>query len=266
MITLGQYAFWPYMHCEILNKAAKCKPCAEIGKNLKPVFQASKWQPLINCSEPNEKSQLDFGGPITSEKDQDILFIACIDRFSKYHTKEVFDYANGPNVIKFLDDYTQIHGVPRNYRLDQSRCLIGHKVKNFCKRNNVNLITTPPNNHRAIGLVERLIQTAKRRLTFMKLANNNSTFTNKESIKSIVHQLRISKQKATKVTIFQAHLGRKPNTPLSNISTILKSSNLSCEYILNHYLDPDTVPVEDYLDDNGRRGDDKSTSGQGPTV
>ena len=42
MITLGQYAFWPYMHREILNKAAQCKPCTEIGKNLKPVFPASK--------------------------------------------------------------------------------------------------------------------------------------------------------------------------------------------------------------------------------
>ena len=26
MITSGQYAFWPYMHREILNKAAECKP------------------------------------------------------------------------------------------------------------------------------------------------------------------------------------------------------------------------------------------------
>ena len=45
-ITLGQYAFWPYMHREILNKAAQCKPCTDIGKNLKPVVPASKWKPL----------------------------------------------------------------------------------------------------------------------------------------------------------------------------------------------------------------------------
>ena len=46
MITLGQYAFWPYMHRDILNKAAQCKPCTDIGKNLKPVVPASKWKPL----------------------------------------------------------------------------------------------------------------------------------------------------------------------------------------------------------------------------
>ena len=132
MITLGQYAFWPYMHREILNKAAQCKPCTDTGKNLKPVIPASKWKPLLPCTEPNEEIQIDFGGPITNEKDQDIHFLACIDRFSKYPSVEVFDKANGRNVIKFLDDYIQIHGVPRNIRLDQARCLIGYKVKNFC--------------------------------------------------------------------------------------------------------------------------------------
>ena len=127
MITLGQYAFWPYMHREILDKAAQCKPCTDIGKNLKPIVPASKWKPLLNCSEPNEGIQIEFGGPITNEKDQDIHSLACIDRFSKY-PRVVFDKADGPNVIKFLDEFIQIHGVPRNIRLDQARCLIGYKI------------------------------------------------------------------------------------------------------------------------------------------
>ena len=251
MITLGQNAFWLYMHREIFNIAAQCKPCTDIGKNLKPVVSESKRQPLLNCSEPNEEIKIDFGGHITNEKGQDILFLACIDRFSKYPTVEVFDKANGPNVIKFLDEYTQIHGVPRNIRLDQARCLIGYKVKNFCKQHNINIITAPVSGHRAIGLVERLIQTIKRRLSYMKLDNTNNTFTIKEAIKSILYQLRICKQKTTNVKPFQAHFGRKPYTPLSNISAIPKWSNLSYENILHHYIDADTVPVEDYLDDNG---------------
>ena len=82
MITLRQYAFWPYMHREILNKAAQSKPCTDIGKNLKPVVPASKWKPLLNCSDPNEEIEIDFGGSITNEKNHDIHFLACIDRFS----------------------------------------------------------------------------------------------------------------------------------------------------------------------------------------
>ena len=92
----------------------------------------------------------------------------------------------------------------------------------------------------------------------MKLDDRNSTFTIKEALKLIVCQLRICKQKTTNVTPFQANFGRKPNTPLSNISTIPKPSNLSYENFLHHYLDADAVPVENYLDDNGWVTGDRS--------
>ena len=92
----------------------------------------------------------------------------------------------------------------------------------------------------------------------MKLDNRNNTFTIKEAFKSIVYQLRICKQKITNVTPFQAHFGRKPSTALSNISTIPKTSNLSIENILHHYLDADRVPVGDYLNDNGWVTGDRS--------
>ena len=83
----------------------------------------------------------------------------------------------------------------------------------------------------------------------MKLDNRTNTFTIKEAIMSVVYQLRICKQKTTNVTPFQAHFGRKLDTPLSNIGTTPKSSNLTYENILHHYLDADTVPVEDFLGD-----------------
>ena len=85
----------------------------------------------------------------------------------------------------------------------------------------------------------------------MKLDSRNKTCTIKDAIKSIVYQLRICKQKTTNVTPFLAHFGRKPNTPLSSISTIHKSLNLSYQNLLHHYLDADTVPVEHYLNENG---------------
>ena len=81
MIILGQNVFWPYMHREFLNKAAKCKPCTEIGKSLKPINTASQWKPPVNCSEPNEERHIDFGGPIRSEKDKDVHFFGMYQSF-----------------------------------------------------------------------------------------------------------------------------------------------------------------------------------------
>ena len=85
----------------------------------------------------------------------------------------------------------------------------------------------------------------------MKLANRNKKFTIKGSIKSIVHQLRICKQRTSNVLSFHTHFRRNANTPLISISRLPKSSNLSYKNILSHYLDVFSVPVEDYLDDNG---------------
>ena len=131
-----------------------------------------------------------------------------------------------------MDNYIHFHGVPRSFRIDQARCLIGNQVKNFCTKNNNNLLPAPVNDHRAIGLVERLISTIKQSLACIREANKElNSFTIKAALKSIIYQLRICKQKTTKILPFESHFGRKANTPLSNISTKPNSSDLSNERI-----------------------------------
>ena len=144
--------------------------------------------------------------------------------------------------------YIENQGIPRSIRLDQAKCLVVHQVKNFCNKNNIDIIEAPVNDHRAIGLVERLIQTIKSRLACIKEEKSTkNAFHVKYTIKIIIHQLRIGKQKTTKISPFAAHFGRKPNTPLSVISTRPKLSNLSYEMFVNHYLDEDTVMKEEIL-------------------
>ena len=111
------------------------------------------------------------------------------------------------------------------------------------------------NNHRAIGLVERLIQTIKKTLACIKEEKSSTNaFHVKHALKIIIHQLRICKQRTTKISPFEAH-SRKPNTSLSVISTKPKLSNLTYENIINYYLDEETVmPEEILLDDKWVNG------------
>ena len=102
MTDMATHAWWPYVHRDIATKTAKCNPCVKIGKNLKSIIPANKWAPLKLCKVPNEEIQIDFGGLIYNEKNQEIYFLACIDRFSKFPTAEVFDRANADNILKFL--------------------------------------------------------------------------------------------------------------------------------------------------------------------
>ena len=86
-------------------------------------------------------------------------------------------------------------------------------METFCTENNITPFYAPANDHRATGLVERIIQTIKRQLSCMK-SQLNKQFVLENSPKAIIQQLRISKQKTINITPFEAHFGRKCNTPI----------------------------------------------------
>ena len=69
----------------------------------------------------------------------------------------------------------------------------------------------------------------------------------KASINSIIYQLRICRQNTINVSPFEAHFGRKANTPLSNILTKPDPSSLTYKNILNKYLDLETVRWEELI-------------------
>ena len=198
-----------------------------------------------------------FGGPTLNEKDKENYLLTCIDRYSKYPTVEIFEKANGANVVKFLCEYAYNHGIPRTIRLDQATRLVGKQVKKYSNENNIKILDAPVGDHRAIGLVERIIQIIKRRLSCMK-AEHKETFSTSHAIKLITSDLRLTKQKITMITPFEAHFGRPANTPLKNISTFPSSLNLTYEKIFNYYLDADTVPAEAFLDDSAWINPDRS--------
>ena len=245
------------MHRDIAKKTAKCNSCVKIGKNINSIIPAKKWAPLMLCKVPKEEIQIDFGGPIYNEKNQEIYFLACIDRFSKFPTAEVFDRANADNILKFLQGYVLLHGIPRTIRLDQAQCQMGQQVKTICNQNYIQLIEAPIHDHRAIGLVERLIQTIKNQLACIKTAARNQ-FNVKASIKSIIYQLRICRQNTNNISPFEAHFGGKANTPLSNITTKPDPKSLTYKNILNKYLDLETVRCEELIADKNWNNEGRS--------
>ena len=181
-----------------------------------------------------------------NEKGIEQYFITSIDRYSKYPTAEIVKNVSGPNVIIFLNKYIYHHGVPRTIRLVQARCFTGKKFETFCTENNITPIYAPSNDHRAIGLVERIIQTIKRQLSCMK-SQLNKKFILENSLKALIQRLRISKQKTINTTPFEAHFGRICNTPILNITTKSDSENLNYNAIIEYYLDEDTIPGQSYL-------------------
>ena len=116
---------------------------------------------MHQCIEPNQESRLNFAGPVYDSQNKEIYILVCIDRISKYQTAKIVSNPNAPNVERSLLKYFGLHGVPRQIRLDQVRCLIGNAVETLCEISNVEIKAAPEEKHRVIGLVERLVGTLK---------------------------------------------------------------------------------------------------------
>ena len=131
-----------------------------------------------------------------------------------------------------MQQYISDNGVPRRLRGDQAQTVRAKKLQVFCKSNNIKLLFASVDDHRSIGVVERLIQTLKRRLD-----PYNTPFKIASSVAEIIKTLRITPHGVTKVTPFEAHMGRKANTPLSNKTTNSSPSNLNWENAKHACLD-----------------------------
>ena len=75
----------------------------------------------------------------------------------------------------------------------------------------------------------------------------NKNFNSELSLYAILQRLSISKQKTIDIPPFEAHFGRKCNTPTSNIATKPNNKNLNYNKIIKHCLDEDTIPGCAYL-------------------
>ena len=83
-------------------------------------------------------------------------------------------------------------------------------MKKFCTENNITQKFCPVGDHRGCGLVERTIQTIKRRLGVM-LFDEKVEYIKMGWI-TIIRDLRWNKEKTIKLSPFEAHFGRLPKT------------------------------------------------------
>ena len=119
--------------------------------------------------EPNEEVQLDFAVSPPDELNKDAYILVAIDRWSKVPTAKVVSITTADIAIKFMQRYISNNGVPRRLR-----CWGATKPKHSERKNNIKLLFAPVDDHRAIGDVERMIQTIKRRLAVMRIDQTNT--------------------------------------------------------------------------------------------
>ena len=86
-------------------------------------------------------------------------------------------------------------------------------------------------------MIERLIQTIKRRLSVLNNDPKWSKITLADKITEKIQEIKLIPNTTKKIAPFTAHFGRKPNTPISNITSRTSPKNLSYNEITKYHLD-----------------------------
>ena len=86
-------------------------------------------------------------------------------------------------------------------------------------------------------MVERLIQTLKRRLAATNLDTKWSKETLASKISAIIENVKLILNTTTKITPFEAHFGRKPNAQTSNMVTHQNKNYVTYNNIKKFYLE-----------------------------
>ena len=220
------------------------------GKNLKPVKTFHTAQPLPNLTGPNQELQLDFAGAILDDKGVKIFLLLAIDRFSKFPSVFTTKTTGAKKVTKFLESYIRIHGLPRFIRTDHGSGLKNDLLQQFCSSRGITHILSSVGDHRGSGLVERTIQTIKRKLGTEKFDPNFDNF--KEVLHGIVEDIRKSNHSTLKKSPFELHFGRKPNTEWSQAFHNVVNSDTSAQRLERNLLTPDQIASQDYSRDRAK--------------
>ena len=174
MIESTKHVWYPYLHRDIVATAQNCKNCREKGENLKVISGKKHYTTLDAVVEPNKEIQLDFAGPLPDENDEKVYILVGVDRFSRFPYAKVVSNNRADTINRFMQNHIVNHGIPRNIRCDQAQVFRAKKFLINCKTNNIKLIFAPVDDHRAMGMVERLIRTLKSRLALMKTDKNKN--------------------------------------------------------------------------------------------
>ena len=136
-----------------------------------------------------------------------------------------------------MQSYISKYEVPIRLRFDQEPTVRAKNFQNFCRTNNIKLLFAPIDDHRTIGVVGRMIQTLKSRLAVIKIDQLNTPYKLDSDVAEIIITMRITPHSITKISSFEAQMGKKPNTPLSNIATSSSPNNLNWESAKYAFLD-----------------------------
>ena len=143
-----------------------------------------------------------------------------------------------------------MNGIPRTSRKDHGSGFKSAVLKDFCNNLGTKHVFCPVGYHRVCGLVERTIQTIKRKLGTEALSRHY------KGLNCVLHtifdDIRKSKYATLNKSPFEIQIGRKPRTELFLASDTILENNSDQSTLARSLLIPEDRHSLDYSRDRAK--------------
>ena len=146
------YVWWPRLDDDISHLVRQCSRCNEM-RNLAPPVPLHPWE---WPKRPYDRIHLDYCGPMDGD-----MFLIIVDAFSKWVDIYPTTTATTTVTLDRLRTCFATWGLPRVLCSDNAACFTCPAFKQFCEKNGIEHVTSPPLSPKSNGLAERYVQSFK---------------------------------------------------------------------------------------------------------
>lgn len=209
--TARSYFWWPLIDKAIEDMANQCQQCVQ-SRPEQPKVPISNWP---TTSKPMERVHIDHLGPVKGQ-----TFFLITDSYSKW--VEVFpvkSLSSKDSIIKLRETFARF-GIAETIVSDNGTSFSSSEFKNFCVRNGIKHICSPPFHPQSNGAAENAVKSFK---NGMQKAVNDEKNRGKPLDVLIARYLftfRSSVHSATKETPYKRMFGREMNTKFDKLRPI----------------------------------------------
>ena len=175
----------PYSLEEIKKMTNACAVCREC----KPQFHHPERANLIKATQPLERINIDFKGPLpTTNKNQ--YFLNVIDEFSRFPFMFPCPNVSTSTVIKCLTTFFSLFGMPAYVHSDQGAAFMSQELRQFLTEKGVATSRTTSYNPAGNGQVERYNGTIWKAITMCLKSRNLPVKHWQDALPDVLHSIR----------------------------------------------------------------------------
>lgn len=153
------YVYWPDIDKDIETTVKQCQACLYASKDPVKTILA----PWPKTGKPWSRIHVDYAGPFDGYH-----FLVIVDSHSKWPEIFMTDRTTSFNTIKLLRQLFSQFGMPEVIVSDNGAQFTSIDFADFCTRNGISHIRSPPYHPQSNGQAERFVDTLKRALRKLK--------------------------------------------------------------------------------------------------